>query len=283
MNQSVNEVVENTTVDDGTIESVPKNMSLGGSKHGHVDSLALSTKLINGFYILKCFQEFISIGQATSFGMKWEYGHRVLQDYLLEIESRLEKGEAIEGDENSKFFYDIVNKKRRQQAIKGILVDSKWIDNPGRLKREFYNHFANKFSALDWSRVSMEGIFPRHIGTDFSCNLEGDISNDEIKRAEQALLVKSDFQKAFYSVKWNHLDDILGFKVNMYKSSLYGLGVHSLDVQSMANKFGHLANNLPFTYLGVKVAANMTRTSSWNGVDQKVTIMLSKWKVNPYQ
>nr|GEV52734.1 RNA-directed DNA polymerase, eukaryota [Tanacetum cinerariifolium] len=175
MNQSENKAVENTTVDDGTIESVPKNMSLSGFKHGHVDSLASFTKPINA-------------------KIKW----------------------AIEGDENSKFFYDIVNKKRRQQAIKGILVDSKWIDNPGRLKREFYNHFANKFSALDWSCVSMEGIFPRHIG----------------------------------------------FKVNMYKSSLYGLGVHSLDVQSMANKFGRLANNLLFTYLGVKVAANMTRTSS---------------------
>ncbi|GKF24251.1 hypothetical protein Tco_0076573, partial [Tanacetum coccineum] len=47
----------------------------------------------------------------------------------------------------------------------------------------------------------------------------------------------------------------------------------------MANSFGCLENNLPFTYLGVKVAANTTRINSWNKVIQKVTSKLSKWKV----
>nr|GEU30320.1 RNA-directed DNA polymerase, eukaryota, reverse transcriptase zinc-binding domain protein [Tanacetum cinerariifolium] len=76
-------------------------------------------------------------------------------------------------------------------------------------------------------------------GADSSQDLEGDISNDEIKKAvwdcgsnkssgpdgftfeflkkimapswkEQALLFKVEFQKAFDSVRWDHLDDILG-------------------------------------------------------------------------
>ncbi|GKA16170.1 hypothetical protein Tco_0695917 [Tanacetum coccineum] len=46
----------------------------------------------------------------------------------------------------------------------------------------------------------------------------------------------------------------------MYRKVVYGLGVHSLDIQSMANSFGCLENNLPFAYLGVKVAANMARS-----------------------
>ncbi|GJV06719.1 hypothetical protein Tco_1344375 [Tanacetum coccineum] len=54
----------------GIVKSIPKNMSPGGSKHDHVDSLAPSPKLINGFSILERFQEFISIGQAMGFGMK---------------------------------------------------------------------------------------------------------------------------------------------------------------------------------------------------------------------
>ncbi|GKC79600.1 RNA-directed DNA polymerase, eukaryota, partial [Tanacetum coccineum] len=69
-----NEVVENVDHEGisslGTIESVPKNMSPGGSKHDHVDSLAPSPKPINGFSILERFQEFISIGQAMGFSMK---------------------------------------------------------------------------------------------------------------------------------------------------------------------------------------------------------------------
>ncbi|GJZ46309.1 RNA-directed DNA polymerase, eukaryota [Tanacetum coccineum] len=43
-----------------------------------------------------------------------------------------------------------------------------------------------------------------------------------------------------------------GLKINVKKSSLYGVGVHSSDVQHLVDSFGSLANNLPFTYLGVK-------------------------------
>ncbi|GJS60496.1 RNA-directed DNA polymerase, eukaryota, reverse transcriptase zinc-binding domain protein [Tanacetum coccineum] len=46
----------------------------------------------------------------------------------------------------------------------------------------------------------------------------------------------------------------------------------------MADRFGCLANNLPFTYLGVKVDANMKRINSWNEVIKKVTTKLSTWK-----
>nr|GEW91874.1 RNA-directed DNA polymerase, eukaryota [Tanacetum cinerariifolium] len=63
---------------------------------------------------------------------------------------------AIEGDEKSKFFHGIVNKKKRHIAIKGVLIDGEWIDNPSRVKYEFYNHFKNKISAPDWTRAPFE-------------------------------------------------------------------------------------------------------------------------------
>nr|GEU35418.1 RNA-directed DNA polymerase, eukaryota, reverse transcriptase zinc-binding domain protein [Tanacetum cinerariifolium] len=44
----------------------------------------------------------------------------------------------------------------------------------------------------------------------------------------------------------------IGLKVNVHKSSLYGVGVHDTDVQLMAAPFGCVGNTLPFTYLGVK-------------------------------
>nr|GEW81125.1 putative reverse transcriptase domain-containing protein [Tanacetum cinerariifolium] len=62
-------------------------------------------------------------------------------------------------------------------------------------------------------------------------------------RNEHALLSKVNFQKEFNSVRWDHLDGILG----------------NLDIQCMANSFGCLASNLPFTYLGLRVATNMAR------------------------
>ncbi|GJV85190.1 RNA-directed DNA polymerase, eukaryota, partial [Tanacetum coccineum] len=37
---------------------------------------------------------------------------------------------SIEGDENSKYFHDIINKKRNNLAIRGIIVDGEWIEDP---------------------------------------------------------------------------------------------------------------------------------------------------------
>ncbi|GJV62644.1 RNA-directed DNA polymerase, eukaryota [Tanacetum coccineum] len=42
---------------------------------------------------------------------------------------------AIEGYENSKYYHGILNKKRSQLAIQGILVDGNWIDSPRLVKR----------------------------------------------------------------------------------------------------------------------------------------------------
>ncbi|GJU41859.1 RNA-directed DNA polymerase, eukaryota [Tanacetum coccineum] len=63
---------------------------------------------------------------------------------------------AIEGDENSKYFHGIINKKRGHNAIRGVLIDGDWVNDPMRVKQEFYNHFASVFDALDWKRPSID-------------------------------------------------------------------------------------------------------------------------------
>ncbi|GJS62664.1 RNA-directed DNA polymerase, eukaryota [Tanacetum coccineum] len=44
---------------------------------------------------------------------------------------------AIEGDENSIFFHGIINRKRANLAIKGVMVDGEWVDDPCSVKEEF--------------------------------------------------------------------------------------------------------------------------------------------------
>nr|GEX57621.1 RNA-directed DNA polymerase, eukaryota, reverse transcriptase zinc-binding domain protein [Tanacetum cinerariifolium] len=306
------------------------------------------------------------------------YGHdfvSVVEDSWINDGVSDSNAMAIEGDENSKFFHGIVNKKRRQQAIK----------DP------------------DWSRLPIEGTFSRCLRPDNSRDLEGEVSDEEIKKAvwdcgsdkspgpagftfelfkkfwyliggdvtnvvkeffnsstfpngcnssfislihkvldakhlnnfhpisligfqykiigkilanRLSLVIddivsheQSSFIKAFDLVRWDHLDDILGkfgfgdkwrgwirgflqslkalVLINGSPTDeflfhrglrLYGVGVRCSDVQMMADMFGCLANNIPFTYLGVKVGANTARINAWHEVTQKVTSKLSKWK-----
>nr|GFC69936.1 RNA-directed DNA polymerase, eukaryota [Tanacetum cinerariifolium] len=41
---------------------------------------------------------------------------------------------AIERDENSKYFHAIINKKRANLSVKGVMVDGDWIDDPDIVK-----------------------------------------------------------------------------------------------------------------------------------------------------
>ncbi|GKA91287.1 RNA-directed DNA polymerase, eukaryota [Tanacetum coccineum] len=90
---------------------------------------------------------------------------------------------VVKGDENTKFFHGIMNKKRRHLAITGILIDGEWIDNPTHIKSEFYNHFANRFSAPNWTQVLFDDQFPSRLNIDHSCDLERDVTIEEIKKA----------------------------------------------------------------------------------------------------
>nr|GEU74695.1 RNA-directed DNA polymerase, eukaryota [Tanacetum cinerariifolium] len=51
---------------------------------------------------------------------------------------------AIEGDENSKFFHGIINKRREQLGIRGIFVNGLWTSDPYLVKKAFVDHFAKR-------------------------------------------------------------------------------------------------------------------------------------------
>nr|GEU48147.1 RNA-directed DNA polymerase, eukaryota [Tanacetum cinerariifolium] len=518
------------------------DVPLGGYSFTWSDKYASKMSKLDRFLVS---QEWSSIKRSNK-----DSNRKCLQDSLIEIDKRLDEGLcypddvskrfglirdlkaidkkhsvdlaqkakvkwAIEGDENSKYFHGIVNKKRRQLAIKGILVDGKWIDNPSWVKAEFLAHFSNRFAASEWTRAPLEGDFPNRLHIDQSLDLECAVSNEEIKKAvwdcgsdkspgpdgftfeffkkfwcivgddvsssfpngcnplfialipkvldakhlnefrcisligcqykiigkilanrlslvidgiisheqsafikgrqimdgplilneliswckdkkKQALMFKVDFQKAFDSVRWDHLDDILdkfgfgsrwrgwirgclhsskalilangsptdefsfhrglrqggplsqflfilvmeslhvslqriidrglfdpiyigndntipisrlfyaddamfigkwtcsnvnalimmlhwfflvsGLKMNVHKSNIYGAGMRLSDIKQMADRFGCISNNLPFTYLGVKAGANMKWITSCSDVVTKVSDKLSSWK-----
>ncbi|GJX53941.1 putative reverse transcriptase domain-containing protein [Tanacetum coccineum] len=64
----------------------------------------------------------------------------------LEVAQKAKIKCSIEGDENSKYFHGVLNKKRNQLAIRCILVEGAWIDSPDMVKNEFLSHFKDRFN-----------------------------------------------------------------------------------------------------------------------------------------
>nr|GEV37523.1 hypothetical protein [Tanacetum cinerariifolium] len=89
---------------------------------------------------------------------------------------------AIEGDENSKYFHGIINKKRSLLAIRGVLIDGE-IDDPFCVKNEFLKHFSNLFAAPLTHKLFFQAQFLNRVTSEQIDVLESIASYDEIKRA----------------------------------------------------------------------------------------------------
>ncbi|GJR97627.1 RNA-directed DNA polymerase, eukaryota [Tanacetum coccineum] len=87
---------------------------------------------------------------------------------------------AIEGDENSRYFHGILNKKRSQSNIRGIMVDGKWQDNPKIVKSEFLLHFRKRFERPSDNRIFLDMNFPKTISLDQQTELESAVSKEEV-------------------------------------------------------------------------------------------------------
>ncbi|GJV04542.1 RNA-directed DNA polymerase, eukaryota [Tanacetum coccineum] len=160
---------------------------------------------------------------------------------VLELSQKAKVRWSIEGDENSKYFYGIINNKRSQLSIRGILIDGDWIFDLKEVKAEFLNHFAKQFSKPSSPPVSIDDIvaaihqffdsgkFPpgcnssfitlipkiqdAKIVKDFRPINDPFILNELLAwckhKKVNAMIFKVDFKKAFDSVRWDYLDDVL--------------------------------------------------------------------------
>ncbi|GJT88122.1 RNA-directed DNA polymerase, eukaryota [Tanacetum coccineum] len=155
---------------------------------------------------------------------------------------------AIEGDENTNFFHGIINKRRSHLAIRDVLVDGDWITDPLSVKDVFKEHFASRFKQPDGSRpISLIGSIYKVITkiladrlslvisdlisdtqSAFVANrqiLDGPFIMNEVldwckRKRKKALFFKVDFAKAYDSIRWDYLLDVLhafGFGPNWCK------------------------------------------------------------------
>ncbi|GKF04195.1 RNA-directed DNA polymerase, eukaryota, reverse transcriptase zinc-binding domain protein, partial [Tanacetum coccineum] len=119
-------------------------------------------------------------------------------------------------------------------------------------------------------------------------------------RKKQSMIFKVDFEKAYDSVRWDFIEDMLrsfgfGEKWCMWiKSCLHSsrgsvlvngsptkeiLFVDSSKVNYAATQIGCLVLKMPFSYLGSRVGDFMSRIHAWNEVTDGMRSWLSRWKL----
>ncbi|GJT42188.1 putative RNA-directed DNA polymerase [Tanacetum coccineum] len=135
---------------------------------------------------------------------------------------------AVEGDENSWFFHSILKHKFAKGSIKGIHLNGTWVDSPSVIKQAALEHFASRFMETNMHRPLLELQLFRKLLNFVATFLESEFSLEEVRAAvwdcagskapgldkakledQRLLLFKVDFEKAFDSVNWNFLLDIM--------------------------------------------------------------------------
>nr|GFA47131.1 RNA-directed DNA polymerase, eukaryota, reverse transcriptase zinc-binding domain protein [Tanacetum cinerariifolium] len=245
--------------------------------------------------------------------------NRINKLHTMELAQKSKIKWSIEGDENSCFFYGILNKKRNQRNIRGVMVNEVWLENPTDVKQEFFNHFRNTFDRPSDHCATVDMSFPNTLSAAQQEDLERDVSKEELKRAVWDCgidkspgpywVVDADMftgiklgnsinlshmfyaDDAVFIGKWNDRNintviyvlecfyQVLGLRINMSKSKIIGVHVDRDKVQQAAGKLGCLILTSPFSYLGTKVGGIMSRVDEWKEVIDKVQFRLSKWKM----
>ncbi|GJW75401.1 RNA-directed DNA polymerase, eukaryota [Tanacetum coccineum] len=101
----------------------------------------------------------------------------------LEVAQKAKIKWAIEGDENSKYYHGVLNKKRSRLTIRGVLADGIWIEPPHLVKKEFFIHFKQRFEQPNHQDIRLEMDFVNRLSLDQKDALESEVSDDEVRNA----------------------------------------------------------------------------------------------------
>ena len=140
---------------------------------------------------------------------------------------------AIEGDENSKFFHGIINRKRSHLAIRGVFNKGNWVTNPGMVKEAFYNHFETRFKKPAAQRFLLNFSFNKRLSDIQASDLERNVTRDEIRSAiwscgENKSPGPDGYTFEFFKKYWNFVGpDLCEAVEHFFETGLFSKGCNS--------------------------------------------------------
>ncbi|GJZ71170.1 retrotransposon protein, putative, ty1-copia subclass, partial [Tanacetum coccineum] len=152
-----------------------KNISLAGNKVSISEELAIIDRELDR-----------GVVSDDLLSKRMELTRKLRDLNSLEAKDLAQKAKvkwAIEGDENSKFFHGLINKKRSQLSIRGIFVDGDWITDPLLVKDAFKEHFASRFMQPDSFRLKLKSSFPKRLSPNQVSDLDSCVTRSEIRNA----------------------------------------------------------------------------------------------------
>ncbi|GKA40549.1 RNA-directed DNA polymerase, eukaryota [Tanacetum coccineum] len=159
-----------------------------------------------------------------------------IQSELSDFDKILDQGgsnEAIEGDENTKYFHEILNNKRSQLAIRGVLVNCNWIVKPNAVKSEFLKHFSSQFDLPNPHRICLADEFNNRLSLEQQEDLKRNVTIKEIKRAVWDYGTNKspgpyEFTFEFFFRYWKFLkNDISAAFIDFFSSGTFPKGCNS--------------------------------------------------------
>ncbi|XP_006590126.1 uncharacterized protein [Glycine max] len=98
-----------------------------------------------------------------------------------------------EGDCNSRYFHLLMNYRRTTNAVKGVLINGTWTDDPKSVKEEVRRFFSSRFTELEQCIPVLDGVRFEGITQHQNQLLVGKFNEEEIRAAgKQCFIYHSD-------------------------------------------------------------------------------------------
>nr|GEY78050.1 RNA-directed DNA polymerase, eukaryota [Tanacetum cinerariifolium]GEY78062.1 RNA-directed DNA polymerase, eukaryota [Tanacetum cinerariifolium]GEY78064.1 RNA-directed DNA polymerase, eukaryota [Tanacetum cinerariifolium] len=181
----------------------------------------------------------------------------------------------------------MINRKRANLAVKGVMIEGEWVDDPSKVKDEFRDYFASRLCDPGIRHGVINFNFPNRLNIDQSGELEAPISRDEIRRAvwdcgENKSPGPDGFTFEFFRRFWNIVGPDLCLAVEWFfhhasfpvgcNSSFIALIPKTLNPKSVGIKIdssttlSHLFYSDDVVFIGEWSRGNLIVLRSFNGM-----------------